>query len=194
MTIYAPHDTTEGAIYEPNGCGASHKITDGTLTCPPCEAERLKKKGLGWASTPLQVALTCDERMQAEVDEKDGLKAQKLAAEALGRQIADTIRSPALAAAATRADSDVVGQLASGLSAAEIAVLRKIIDQASANAPAGADGPVGTAAVSAPPKRGPGRPRKNPLPEAASAPTGDTPASTPAVATDAGAAGGQAIG
>lgn len=198
MTIYAMHDV--GAVTVPDGCGQTHTVTNGSLTCAPCEPILLTKdkQGLGWASDPLSVKLTPDEMLQAQAQEKEGQRAQALAAQALGRQIADTMRAPALTGAATGADSDFVGRLASGLSAAEIDVLRKIVAQASGAVPAGADGPVGTAAVSAPPKRGPGRPRKNPLPEAASstgpAPAADTPASTSAVATDAGAASGPAAG
>lgn len=76
MTLIAPTDVQ--SISLPDGCGKSHGIEAGAqlvIECGPCEAAMSAHKHLGWAATPEQVALTCDERAQAERDEASAQKA-----------------------------------------------------------------------------------------------------------------------
>jgi hypothetical protein len=80
MTAYAPSDVRSITI--PAGCGQSHDAGDlaegerFTVDCAECEPHILALAGHGWASNPLQVALTPDERTALEALERNA-KAQQ---------------------------------------------------------------------------------------------------------------------
>lgn len=95
MTVYAPSDVQ--SITVPDGCGQPHAAGDlaegerFAVDCAACEPRILAMAGHGWASDPLQVAPTPDERRRFEALEANA-KAQQAATwsnpQAIGNAVA----------------------------------------------------------------------------------------------------------
>src|SRR5213082_2628785 len=74
MTAYAPSDVR--SITVPHGCGQPHEAGDlapgerFAFNCEQCEPHVLGLAGHGWATSPMHVGLTCDEKAEAEALER----------------------------------------------------------------------------------------------------------------------------
>lgn len=108
MTVYAPSDVR--AVSMAGGCGEGHTAGDlpagrrFAVNCPDCEPLLTANTSLGWASTPDGVALTPDERAELDANKAAAERAQVLAMQVFGAQMANLMRSGALTPAAAEAE------------------------------------------------------------------------------------------
>ena len=89
MTAYAPSDVRTISLGA--GCGQAHTAADGqrlVVECETCAPLLVAQKSLGWATNPADVALTPDERHQIEIDRQGAERAQALAMQVFGAQLA----------------------------------------------------------------------------------------------------------
>lgn len=97
MTAYAPSDVRTVSLGA--GCGEQHAAADDerfSVDCAICAPLLVSQKSLGWASDPADVALTPDERHRIELDKQGAERAQALAMQVFGAQLAALSRSGVL--------------------------------------------------------------------------------------------------
>jgi hypothetical protein len=98
VKAHAPSDVRAINLGD-RGCGEQHLADEGQrliVECPVCAPQLVATPGLGWAYNPNEVGLTCDERRQMEVDQGQAERAQALAMQVFGAQLANLTRSGAL--------------------------------------------------------------------------------------------------
>lgn len=94
MTAYAPSDVRTVSLGD--GCGQPHTAPDNqrlAVDCEVCAPLLIAQKSLGWAADPLDVALTPDERHRIELDKDAAQRAQALAMQVVGAQLANLART-----------------------------------------------------------------------------------------------------
>jgi len=103
VKAHAPSDVRAINLGD-RGCGEQHLADEGQrliVDCPVCAPQLVATPGLGWAFNPAEVGLTCDERRQMEVDQGQAERAQALAMQVFGAQLANLTRSGALSPEST---------------------------------------------------------------------------------------------
>lgn len=148
------------------GCGQQHKVQvddqhRAYVACDECAPVLMGMPGAGWAATPNGVALTPDELGERELAERDGVAMQRIWQKSLMEDFLTRQREDKAGRSPGGAPS-LVEQLAA-LSPEDKAAVAQML------AGGGQETATLVAEVPAPVKRGPGRPRKYPLPAEAPA-------------------------
>lgn len=108
MTVHAPSDVRSVTVPEHfGGCGVEHSAGDlepgqrMSLDCGPCELALTSPplNAHGWSSREDGVALTPDERLLLESQEKEGSAATALMVKQLGESLAQAVRHGHIGAA-----------------------------------------------------------------------------------------------
>lgn len=140
MSAYAPSDVRTVSLGD--GCGQSHAADDGqrlVVDCEVCAPLLVAQRSLGWASSPEDVALTPDERHQIEIDKRGAERAQALAMQVFGAQLAAMSRAGTLSDPRLPAPLSVPAPDLDGLSDEELERMERAVSEARAARTSGAD-------------------------------------------------------